>query len=85
MALSYDPNTKTYPGVLLQGVDRATTTGTWDEKSQTMHLVVEYENKWTYRGTHRFVDNDHAEINGKVTNAEGKLTMELTMKQTQRK
>ena len=85
MPLTYDPKSKAYPGVAMQGVGRTTVTGAWDEKTLTMHFVLEYENKWTYRGTHRFVDKDHAEVKGKVTNAEGKLAMELTMKQTRRK
>lgn len=84
MPMTYDPETKTYPGVMILGVGRGLVTGTWDESAKTMHFLIENMDKTTYRGTHRFIRDDYAEASGKVTNAVGEVIFELAYKQNRR-
>jgi hypothetical protein len=88
LPITYDPKSRTYPGVIINGVNGENTgvvTGTWDEDTKTMHFLIGNTNKTKYRGTHRFIRRDYAEASGKVTNADGDVLVELSFKQTRRK
>ena len=86
MPLTYSPKSKKYTGVMILGVDRSIVTATWDEKTKTMHFVIEsIDSKTTYKGTHRFIREDYAEAAGKVFNAAREIVTELAWKQTRRK
>ena len=84
LPFTYDPETKTYPGVIMIGLKRGLVTGTWDEDKETMHFAIEYPDGTRYKGTHRFIRIDYAEALGRVTNADGNV-VELAWKQTRRK
>ena len=87
MLVTYDPATKTYPGVLMNSTSPALVTGTWDESKQTMTFSGTFAdssgNKFSF--TNRFTDNDHCEAAGTIRDAVGKVFLEQTQKQTRRK
>ena len=85
LPITYDPKTKTYPGVIMIGTSSGLVTGTWDKDKKTMSFAIKYTNKNTYNGTHRFIREDYAEASGSVTDADGKVVLNLTWKQTRRK
>ena len=85
MPITYDPQSKTYPGVMMVGSDGGRVTGTWDETTQTMHFLIENFNRTTYKGTHRFIRDGYAEATGKITNPADEVLMEISWKQTRRK
>ncbi len=85
MPMTYDPASKTYPGVMMMGSGRGRVTGRWDARAQTMHLRIENSNGTTYQGTHRFIRDGYAEAAGKITTPTGDVLMELSWKQTRRK
>ena len=85
MTITYDPESTTYPGVMIAGIHRSLVTGTWDEDTKTMHFLLEgIDQKTTFNGTHRFVRNGYAEASGTIKNAEGEVVVELSFKQTRR-
>jgi hypothetical protein len=84
-SLTYDPESKTYPGVLLIGSTRATVSATWDAKKQTMVFSMKYTDGSTYSGEHRFIGKDRAEASGIVRNSDGDVVLELQWKQNRRK
>ena len=59
--MTFDPTTRTYPGVMMSGSRQGILTGRWYPDERTMHFTVEYPDKSTYRGSHRFVRDDYAE------------------------
>lgn len=85
MSLTYDPESKTYPGVILVGSTRATVSATWDAKKQTMIFRMKYADGSTYSGEHRFIGKDRAEASGVVKNWYGGVVLELQWKQKRRK
>jgi hypothetical protein len=84
MLLTYDPEARNYPGVMMQGPSRSVITGTWDEKTQTMSFTGSLADGNKLVSTHRFIDKDHAEPAGVITNAAGEVLVELSWKQTKR-
>ena len=66
------------------GLRRGMVTGTWDEGKTTMHFKIEYPDGMEYEGDHRFVRKDYVEVAGSIINADGKVAVELTFKQTRR-
>ena len=87
MLVTYDPATKTYPGVLMSGSSRALVDGTWDQATQTMTFRGTFGDnsgtKFVY--TNRFSDNGDCESAGVIRDAAGKVIVEQTQKQTRRK
>lgn len=87
MLVTYDPATKTYPGVLMSGPSRAVVTGTWDQAQQTMTFRGTFSDdsgvKFEY--TNRFLDNDHCESSGVITGASGEVFVRQIQKQRRRK
>jgi hypothetical protein len=84
MSLTYDPASKTYPGVLLSGSTSATVTGTWDATRNTMVWAMKHADGNTFTGEHRFIGKDRAEASGAIKNAEGEVVIEFQYKQTRR-
>jgi hypothetical protein len=87
MLVTYDPTTKTYPGVLMNGSGRALVDGTWDEAAKTMTFKGTFSDGsgGTFSFTNRFIDADHCEASGTMRDASGKVFLEQTQKQTRRK
>lgn len=87
MLVTYDPTTKTYPGVLMNGPGRALVDGTWDEATKTMTFRGTFSDGrgGTFIFTNRFIDADHCEGLGTMKDATGKVFLEQTQKQTRRK
>lgn len=85
MLLTYDPDTKKYPGVLMSGTSHLPVTATWDEQSQTMTFKGTYPDGGKLLSKHRFPDRDHAESFVTISNPEGKVVVELSHKQIRRK
>lgn len=87
MLVTYDPTTKTYPGVLMNGSCRVLIVGTWDAAAKTMTFSGTFSdgNCGTFSFTNRFIDADHCEASGTMRDASGKVFLELTQKQTRRK
>ena len=87
MLVTYDPATKTYPGVLMSGSSRSSVDGTWDQPTQTMTFRGKSADNsgTTFLFKNRFLDNDHSESSGVIKDAAGKVILELTQKQTRRK
>jgi hypothetical protein len=87
MLVTYDPTTKTYPGVLMNGSGRALVDGTWDEAAKTMTFNGTFSDGsgGTFSFTNRFIDADHCEASGTMRDATGKVFLEQTQKQTRRR
>ena len=87
MLVTWDPANKTYPGVLMNGSDRAFVDGTWDPSTQTMTFSGTFADssgvKFSF--TNRFIDADHCEASGTMKDSAGKVFLEQTQKQTRRK
>ncbi len=87
MLVTYDPTTKTYPGVLMSGPSRALVDGTWNQATQTMTFHGTFADnsgtKFVY--TNHFLDIDHCDVSGVIKDAAGKVLVEQTQKQTRRK
>lgn len=87
MLVTYDPATKTYPGVLMSGPSRAVVTGTWDQSKQTMTFRGTFSDssgiKFEY--TNRFLDDDHCESSGVISGSTGEVIVKQIQKQTRRK
>jgi len=85
MLVTYDPATKTYPGVMMSGAGRSLVTGTWDQTNNTMTFNGKsLEDGGTFVFKHRFIDADHGESSGVLMNAKGEISLEVTQKQTRR-
>lgn len=85
MLVTYDPATKTYPGVMMIGASRSLVTGTWDQTNNTMTFNGKsLEDEGTFVIKNRFIDKDHSESTGILKNAKGEIVLELTQKQTRR-
>lgn len=85
MSMTYDSQTKTYPGVMIIGPAKGSVTGTWSAKTKTMSFEIEHLDGSSYRGFHRFVSEGYAEAGGKVTGADGSPIVEFAYKQYLRK
>ena len=86
MLVTYDPATKTYPGVMMFGPGRSIVTGTWDAATSTMTFNGKSpEDGGTFVFKNRFPDKDHSESSGILKNGKGEVFMEQTQKQTRRK
>jgi hypothetical protein len=86
LPLTYDPESKTYRGVMSRGAYRSLVTATWDEDTRTMHFFLkDTDAKTVYRGTHRFIREDYAEASGTITDLAGQEILKLAWKQTRRK
>jgi len=80
---TYDPNTKTYLGVIMVGPSfRNLITGTWEEKTQAMKFDMTFENGNKYAGVHRFIDKDHVEYTGKIIDVAGEVVKEMSGKRS---
>lgn len=86
MLVTYDPATKTYPGMLMSGASRSVVDGTWDETTKTMTFrgasTDNSGTKFVYAS--RFFDNGDCETNGVIKDAAGKVLVEQRQKQTRR-
>jgi hypothetical protein len=86
MLLTYDPASKSYPGVLMSGPSRALVDGTWDAETKTMTFTGTFaKGGHSFKFTNRFIDKDHTDSSGVIKNADGAVVLELTQKQTRRK
>ncbi len=86
MLVTYDPTTRTYPGFLMNGPGRALVDGTWNEATQTMTFKGKFmDGGGTLTCTNRFIDADHCEGSGTMKDANGKVFLEQTQKQTRRR
>ena len=86
MLLTYDPATKTYPGILMAGPIRSVVNGTWDKETKTMTFTGTFGDggsKLVFKN--RFIDKDHCESTGVLKNAKGEVFMKQTFKQSRRK
>ena len=81
---TYDPEAKNYPAVFMDGPNRGELTGTWDEKTTTMHWKGKSPDGSTSEGKHRFIGKDRAEPSGVFKDADGKVVMEISWPQTRR-
>ena len=84
LPLTYDAASKKYRGVMISGETTGVVTATWEAETGTMNFVTENANGTTYKGSHRFVRDGYAEASGKITDAAGKVVVELSWKQTRR-
>ena len=84
MLLTYDSNAKEYTGFLMSGPSRLPLSGTWDERTATMTFKGTYPDGGKLLSKHRFIDKNNAESSSTISNAEGKVVVELTHKQTRR-
>lgn len=84
LPLTYDAATEKYRGVMISGSTPGLVTASWEAETDTMNFVTENTNGTTYRGSHRFVRDGYAEASGKITDAAGKVLVELSWKQTRR-
>ena len=84
MMITYDPNTKTYPACFMSGPFRSILTGTWDEKTQTMHWSGKHLDSNKSTGEHRFIGKNRAEASTVVTTPAGDLVVEYSWKQIRR-
>jgi hypothetical protein len=85
MLVTYDPATKTYPGVMMFGGNRTLTKGTWDQKRNTMTFHGSSpDDGGSFVFKNRFIDKDHSESTGILKNAKWVVFMEMTQKQTRR-
>ena len=50
MSLTCDPQSETYPGVMLIGSVRSAVMATWDAERNTMAFAMKYSNGHTYTG-----------------------------------
>ena len=86
LALTYDPDSKTYPGVMIIGTDRSLMIGSWNEDTKTMHWSIRnVDQETTFLGSHRFIRDDYAEASGSITNADGQVVVKLSWKQIRRR
>ena len=85
MLLTYDPNKKNYPGVLMDGPNRVELTGTWDAKTTTMHWAGKSPDGGTSKSYHRFIGKDRAEVSAEIKDADGNVVLRLSWLQTRRK
>jgi hypothetical protein len=85
MLLTYNPDSKNYPGVTMNGSSRMEITGRWNEKAQTMSFSGTFPDGNKFASTHHFVDPSRAEVSGTVASPDGKLLANLSWSQTRRK
>ena len=85
MTLTYDAVERQYVGTFLLGGMSGHVEGKWESRSKTMNLVIAMKNGNVYRGDHRFIQREVAEVRGKVFDSFGNLLTELSWKQTLRK
>ncbi len=84
LLVTWDPDTSRYVGVLMTGPGCGTVVADWDEANATMTFVVTFTDGSRYEGTNRFIDEDHIESKGTITNSRGDLVIEMSMDQTRR-
>ena len=84
MLLTYDPDSKNYPGVMMNGPEHDQITGTWDKETSTMSFTTTLRNGNRFASTHRFIGKTRAEASGKVTSPNGELIAEMSWNQTRR-
>lgn len=84
LLLTYDPEAKNYPGVIMSGPARSELTGTWNEQTQAMSFTGTMADGGTMESTHRFVDADNADPKGVFKNAAGEVVAEVGWKQKRR-
>lgn len=85
MLLTYDPDSKNYPGVTMDGPSRGKLTGTWDAKTQTMAFSATLADGSKFASTHRFIGKARAEASGTITSSDGKTIAKMSWNQTRRK
>ncbi len=84
MLLTYDPGSEAYVGVMMSGPSQGIVTGNWNAATETMSFTVMFPDGNRYEGTNRFIDDDHVESTGTVTNRAGEVLVEMSMDQTRR-
>lgn len=86
MLVTYDPATKSYPGVLMSGAGRTFVDGTWDEATKTMRFRGTFpDNALKFDFKNRFVDENQIETSGSFTNSNGEVLSTRSDVQTRRK
>lgn len=86
MLVTYDPATKSYPGVLMSGAGRTFVDGTWDEATKTMRFRGTFpDNDLKFDFKNRFVDENRIETSGSFTNPNGEILSTRSDVQTRRK
>ena len=86
MLVTYDPTTKSYPGVLMSGAGRTFVDGTWDEATKTMRFQGKFaDNGIKFDFKNRFVDEHQIETSGSFTNPNGDVLSTRSDIQTRRK
>jgi hypothetical protein len=84
MLLTYDADSAEYIGMMMSGPSRGTVTGEWNAATETMSFLVTFPDGNRYVGTNRFIDDDHVESTGTITNRAGDVLVEMSMDQTRR-
>ncbi len=84
MLLTYDPDSGEYTGMLMSGPSRGMVTGEWNAATETMSFTVTFPDGNRYVGTNRFIDDDHVESRGTITNRAGDVLLEMSIDQTRR-
>lgn len=86
MLVTYDPATKSYPGMLMNGASRTFVDGTWDEATKTMRFRGTFpDNALKFDFKNRFVDENQIETSGSITNSSGDVLSTRFDVQTRRK
>lgn len=86
MLVTYDPATKSYPGMLMSGASRTFVDGTWDEATKTMRFRGTFpDNALKFDVKNRFTDENQIETSGSFTNANGEVLSTRSDVQTRRK
>ena len=82
--MTYDPGQKKYRTCFINNYDTVPITGIWDEATKTM--ILDGKTSWgtTVKGTHRFLDKDNTKWNLVYKDAQGKVVLKLSAKQTKR-
>lgn len=86
MLVTYDPATRSYPGVLMNGASRTFVDGTWDEATRTMRFRGTFpDNALKFDFKNRFVDENQIEASGSFTNSSGEVLSTRSDVQTRRR
>lgn len=84
MAITHDPESESYLGVMMAGLTRGLVSCSWDENTRTMTFAIDNIDGSKYQGTHRFLDESRAEAAGVIRSANGEILLELTYTQVRR-
>ena len=85
MLVTYDPATKTYPGILMSGASRSLVDGNWNQQTKTMRFTGTFANGSKFDFKNQFLENGDIKSSGVITDASGKVVLERSDVQTRRK